>query len=601
MFARVDAVTLRAERRAILAEARRALGIEHLVLMIHDASFPSRADEESGRGSPYSRGARDLLAWAEDLGFNGVQLGPQGETTLTNPSPYDGTAFAKSVLSIALFPLAHDPAWEGILSPELLEAIVRDAPGGSAGARVDHAYVFEAHRRAIREAHARAPRQGEVWKRFLAWRAANAWWLARDAQYETWTAMFGTDDWRAWPASLPDVPGDEVFELGQFVVHAQHEELVAYANERGFRLFGDLQIGLAHRDRLGRDDLFLPGYALGAPPSRTNPEGQPWGYPVFRPESSEALALVTARAKKVFSEFHGLRVDHPHGHVCPWVYDATRPDALAAVAEGARLFESPDLPDHPRLAPYAIARAVQIDRGVARYADAWVMSLDAEQVARYGRRIALLTDAARAFRRAEEDVLLEVLSTCPYPLARVLEARGLGRFRVLQKADPRDPNDVYSTHQAKRGDWVMLGNHDTPPIWARVATFDAARVNAWCDHLEARLGKAAIDRAAVAQDAAALAQPMLVDLLACDAGRVGVFFADLLGMKESYNLPGVVSADNWTLRAGNDFAPAHAERAARGHALDVPLALAAALRVRGDVALATKVEHAIGVQLPAAL
>ena len=40
------------------------LGIRRLVLQIHDASFPSRPDEEVGRGSPYSAGARDFLTFA---------------------------------------------------------------------------------------------------------------------------------------------------------------------------------------------------------------------------------------------------------------------------------------------------------------------------------------------------------------------------------------------------------------------------------------------------------------------------------------------------------------------------------------------------------
>ena len=44
----------------LLHEARRALGIDQLVLAVHDASFPSAPGEDAGRGSPYSGGARDL-------------------------------------------------------------------------------------------------------------------------------------------------------------------------------------------------------------------------------------------------------------------------------------------------------------------------------------------------------------------------------------------------------------------------------------------------------------------------------------------------------------------------------------------------------------
>src|SRR5690348_11129883 len=57
------------------------LGIDRLVLAIHDQSFPSTLDEDVGRGSPYGLGARALLELLAALGFDGVQLGPQGDTS----------------------------------------------------------------------------------------------------------------------------------------------------------------------------------------------------------------------------------------------------------------------------------------------------------------------------------------------------------------------------------------------------------------------------------------------------------------------------------------------------------------------------------------
>lgn len=570
-------------RREILAEARRALGLEHLLLLIHDASLPSRPGEDTGRGSPYSSGARDLFDWALDRGFTGIQLGPQGETSRSNPSPYDGTAFSKTILSIALRRLADDPEWEGVLEPRVVDAIVRDVPGSSD--RVHYAYVFGAHRRALAAAFARIDRGGALYRRFSEWRTTHAAWLDRDARIESWSAMFGTDDWRLWPASLPDVGrGDDLFAFGQFVVHQQHAAFLAYADASGLRIFGDLAIGISHRDRFEHDALFLTDYVMGAPPSRTNPEGQAWAYPVFEPESEEALAWLRARATKLLSEMHGLRIDHPHGHVCPWVYDARSPNAVQAVRAGARLFESPDLSDHPELAAHAIARSDQIDRGVSRWDDAWVTQLDEEQITRYARRIDVLVEAALASGRSRHDVLCEVLSTCPYPLLCVMQRHGFGRFRVVQKADPRDPTDVYRTDLACPGDWVMLGNHDTPPIWRCVDGWPPGKIEAWSDYLARRLGSGTIDRGS-------LPQAMFADLFASEAGRVGVFFADLFGSREIYNRAGELDERNWTLRVGRDFARTHADRVARGEALDVLGAFATVLRLRDCHALAAEVEQ----------
>src|SRR5580658_10192565 len=100
--------------RELSHAARRALGIDDLVLAIHDASFPSDPGEDIGRGTPYSRGARRLVAFADALGFTGLQLGPQGVTTPTNRSPYDGSVFSRNPLSISLDALACHPEWERV-------------------------------------------------------------------------------------------------------------------------------------------------------------------------------------------------------------------------------------------------------------------------------------------------------------------------------------------------------------------------------------------------------------------------------------------------------------------------------------------------------
>ncbi|MGZ6096539.1 MAG: 4-alpha-glucanotransferase, partial [Polyangiales bacterium] len=65
---------------SLVRDALSVLGIEELVLGVHDACFPSAKGEDVGRGSPNGQGARDLVDYASELGFSGLQLGPQGET-----------------------------------------------------------------------------------------------------------------------------------------------------------------------------------------------------------------------------------------------------------------------------------------------------------------------------------------------------------------------------------------------------------------------------------------------------------------------------------------------------------------------------------------
>jgi 4-alpha-glucanotransferase len=438
-------------------------------------------------------------------------------------------------------------------------------------------------------------------------------WLARDALYEVLSRRHRGACWREWPdprdRAPPVAAGDrrrrallaaragelEEYALVQLLLADAHAAFRARARSLGLALFADLQVGMSDRDAWAAQGFTLAGWRMGAPPSRTNPEGQPWGFPVLDPAASRgpggdggpALAFVRTRARKAFAEYDGLRIDHPHGLVCPWVYrvgDGAPPPALA-VRGGARLFGSPDV---PALAAFAIARADQLDRTLPRHADGWVRALDDEQVARY----AVLLDAVVAAAPDPRDVACEVLSTQPYPLARVLARHRLGRFRITQKADLSSPADVYRSDRAQPEDWIMLGNHDTRPIRAVAegwAVTDAGRRSA--EYLAGRLlprasaGEREAFVARTAGDPLRLAQAAFADLFVGPARHVHVYFTDLLGLRERYNAPGVVSDENWSLRLAPGVQRRHAEDARAGRALDVARALAAALRAR-DPALA---------------
>ncbi len=616
-----------ASHHELVVAALRALGIERLVLAIHDVSFPSAAAEDVGRGSPYSSGGRALLDFAASLGFDGIQLGPQGQTSLGNPSPYDGSVFSKNILSIALPELA-EPRFAGILPPTFVDAAVyrgpASAPNGDSRAHYTHAFRIQSEGLSLAAANlARRAAAGDPSARALAVDVAafasapSSAWLAHDARFEAFAVEHSTDDWRRWPegdrlpspARIAEIQTKhrdviDAYVLGQYVLDAQHHALREHAAATcgGVRLYGDLQVGLSLRDRWSRDHLFLARYLMGAPPSRTNPEGQPWGYPVLDPKQylarfvgedgedatrSAPLAFVRHRVTKLFAELDGLRIDHPHGLVCPWVYDASSPDPLAAVVNGARLFETPASPAHPSLAELSLVRPDQINGAVPAYDDDHVHDLTDAQLAEYDRIFAIVMDAARAAGRNADDVLCEVLSTCPAPLGGIMKRHGLGRFRVTQKASLVDPHDGYRGENAHRRDWIMIGNHDTPPLravvdrWTRNATVEARAA-----YLATRLEPSAARRerlaASLASDPRRLALGMFAELFVGPAANVLVFFADLYGETAIYNTPGVIRDENWSMRVPRDFARVYETRRARGEAMDVAGALALAMRARGE-------------------
>jgi 4-alpha-glucanotransferase len=290
----------------------------------------------------------------------------------------------------------------------------------------------------------------------------------------------------------------------------------------------------------------------------------------------------------MLSEYDGLRIDHPHGLVCPWIYSVADRDSDDAIWRGARAFASPDRPE-PDLARWAIARLDDLDAAVrAPFADNRVRRLDEVQVARYSRLFDVLSNLS-AGRAAREVFAAEVLSTCPYPLERVLARHGLGRFRVTQKIDPADSDDVYRAERASREDWVMLGTHDTPPVFPLVEEWlRSGSAGSRARYLAERLIDNPTERPAAAAHFASSPRELLcasmAELFAGPAENVFVFVGDLFGEHEPFNRAGVIHPDNWTARLPEHFEDLYATRLREGRALDI----AAALRLAATRSLTGK-------------
>jgi 4-alpha-glucanotransferase len=595
----------RAER-AFVHDTLRRLGVRRFVLGVHDSAFPPDA-WDAGYGAPLSPAGRRFLAFASRLGFDALQLGPTGQISTVNLSPYDGTAFARNIWSLGVGALTGDE-YAGLLQPDVADRL---ALGHRGAARVQPERVERVMREVLEACHARLAELGArapehpLLRDFERFRTEHRWWLERNAVYEALAARVGDDPSRFDPAvealfepgaagvqrigALRATlgPAIERSELAQYLCHAQQAQFRDFARAEGVALWGDMQVGFSHRDRFLHRDCFNPRWLVGAPPSRTNPDGQPWGYPLLDPDQldsavSPARQLFEQRVRKLLSEHDGVRIDHPQGLVCPWIYRAGDADTFHAVRNGARAFDSPDGPD-PDLARWAIARHGDLAPAAhSPFADDWVRQLDDAQVARYSRLFDVLVSLCDGRGAARDVFATEALSTCPYPLGRVLMHHGLGRFRVVQKADLTNPADVYRTDQAQPDDWLMLGTHDSPPVFpvARGWLQDGSAPLRAAYLAERLIEDPAGRRAAAARFASSereLLCASLADLFRSRAENVFVFVGDLFGESQPFNRPGVVHPDNWTARLPDNFEEVYAERLREGCALDITSALQLAL------------------------
>jgi len=613
-------------------EALAVLGIRNFLFGIHDTAFPGLPEEDLGCGTPYSEGAAQFLNFIRNLGFNGVQLGPQGMTTPVNPSPYDGTLFSKNRLLLAPLPLIGSDL--KLLDMENLARLIGQCPAENS--RTQRAFAEKAVQQIAAEACRRSRRNhledgpsqsAAIHQAFSGFRQRNAAWLERDALYEVLRQRYREKNWKDWRGTAEAELDRQLFSpptgteaatqrrisalrqanseaiddfcFTQFLLAEQHQRLRNLCLHLGLKLFGDCQIGMSERDAWFAQSFLLAGYFMGAPPSRTNPAGQPWSYPVLDPhcycqngpsggrEPGPAIRFFRHRVDKLLAEFDGLRIDHPHGLICPWVYRAEQEDSLLAVQSGARLFAAPALVDHPQLADYAIARPDQLNQQQARFAEDWVASLEPDQVSRYAVLFEEIMAAARDQGCDANDIAGEILSTQPYPLKRVMEFYGQGRFRVTQKADLENPQDVYRSENARPEDWLMLGNHDTPPIWKLAADWrDSGASRQQATYLAERLKIPEPERAdwvnQHSSDAGALVQAKFADLFVGPARNVMVYFTDLFGLMEPFNRPGTIDAGNWSLRVPPDFEDLFREKLPQNLILNIPRALAMALRAQGE-------------------
>lgn len=611
-------------------EALKWLGIKRFTLAIHDQSFPSCADEETGYGSLYTRGASDFLDFIKDLGFDTIQLGPQGKISRSNISPYNSAIFSKNPLFLSLWRLGKN-------CPFLLDNCqffekndknhYSDFSGNVYSADIEKAWNIT--EQAVSVLYDNFLKNGETEPEFLEkfneFRLKNKErfpnWLKHDTIFEILSLQYGTDDWTKWNGPNNSFLDSNLFcrnnfgnnnvqrristlfennrekaekyALVQFLLACQHKETRTEIKNRGLRIYGDMQIGYSNMDIWSLRDLFLKGYYLGAPPSRTNPAGQPWGYPVLEPALyyhkgtiGLSLALINERVKKMFSEFDGLRIDHPHGLVCPWVYKKSDRDQYHSVQNGARLFSSPCSLGHPCLAKYSIVspRQLSCDSDCKPYDDNRITSLTDEQTDRYAVIIDIILETAKNVGVTKDDILCEVLSTLPYPLGQVMRARGLGRFCVTQKADPFNPDDVYRRENTSPQDWIMAGNHDTKPLFLvadeRMGTeWYSARCGILAQELKNGNERGEYYSILV-KNSREFRDAMVAELFLGPAQNVMIFFPDLLGMMEIYNRPGVTDKKNWTLRVPRNFREFYEKQVKSGNAPKLGKCLAMALRAK---------------------
>ncbi len=601
--------TLDKNRVNTIRKALQALGKKNFVFIMHNGSFPAAEGENTGFGTINSNGGKNFINYAAGL-FDAIQMGPAGKTKSSDSSPYTGTIFSNNPLFIDLKALTTDK-WHNILSAETFNNIVENNPNKNKN-RTSYSYILKKQAEALSEAYSNFIKLDDkkLNKEFESYKLENDSWLDKDSLYEALSIEHGTDFWPNWKSKTDKnlfnpKSNEEKIEFGkrideiskkyakdideykfiQFILYKQNLETRKLADSKGIKMIADRQVAFSDRDCWAYQSLFLEGWCLGCPPDYFSKDSQAWGFPVIKPKKlfnndgslGEAGILMKNLFKKMFKENPGgVRIDHIVGLIDPWVYKAGK---KPMPEQGAgRLYSSPE---HPELKQYAIAKIEDLDDTLTADNEKRVKNLSKEQIKLYGRLIEnIVIAAAKEEGLTKDSIVCEDLGTLTNPVAAVMKEYELQGMKLTQFTVPTEAEDPYRCKNITPKSWAMVGTHDNQPVtlWAKklVHTHEGyLHVKNLVEDLFAEAANQDEIIVKMTNDENFLKETKLVELFACKAENIQIFFTDFFNMDETYNTPGTSGDKNWSLRLPDNFESMQT--------INLPLLLKKAIIARGKV------------------
>ncbi|MBQ6583297.1 MAG: 4-alpha-glucanotransferase [Mogibacterium sp.] len=285
----------------------------------------------SSLASPYGIGtvgkeAREFIDFLADSGQSFWQILPVCPTGYGD-SPYQSfSSFAGNPYFIDLPLLEQD----GLLQRSEYDTI----EWGTQPDRVDYGRMNAFRFDVLRKASDRLlERRSTGYEEFCR---KNEYWLEEYALFMALKAHHGGVSWSDWVEEYRNRNSEAVLRFArehraetdfwkavQYLFFAQWEELLAYAEEKGIRIIGDMPIYVsmdsadvwAHPELFQLDEQLRPLEVSGCPPDGFSETGQMWGNPLFNWElmREDGYQWWVRRISYLCDIYHVLRIDHFRG------------------------------------------------------------------------------------------------------------------------------------------------------------------------------------------------------------------------------------------------------------------------------------------------
>lgn len=453
-----------------------------------------------------------LGRWARRMRQRFVQLLPVNESSPGDASPYAAiSAFAIDPVYLALREVPD-------LAPDAHVASVLAVPV-AAGSAIPRGAIRDAKLGALSAAWARFREvelagDGERARAFRAFAHRERFWIADYALFRALKERHGWGSWEGWPrpaavaARARTELRDEAltdraafFTYVQWLLFEQWARVRAELRRLGVALKGDVAFVLRRdsADGWAHEDLFVPGWEVGAPPDDFSASGQKWGLPLYDwPRLRETnFAWWRERIRQAAQLYDLFRIDH--------VVGLFRTYAMPIDGDGDRRF-------------YPAGEPEQVEQGEAFLAMVREECGPAEPIA-------------------------EDLGVIPPFVRQALRRHGIPGYKVLrwerEGGHFRDPRTFEALSVA------TTGTHDTTTTvqWWRDLSPDERE--AFARDLDMALGHDAIASGSLG----ALARRALLGRLYESGSRFAVApVQDLFGWQERINVPMTIGDGNWNYR-----------------------------------------------------
>ena len=614
------------------------MGTKERMVITHGSCFPA-IGKDSHIGSPFGKAANEYIKFLALYGFNGNQLGPNGELVKGEHSPYQSSAFAKNRLFIDIEELTNDK-YGHLLSDNDIDDYLETPK------HTDKNYVytdFEAANSLYDKALTKAfnnfkanvqkgqPEAIALNKEFKAYLSANNSHndkrLTEEGIFNALSNEYGTDEFMDWNNDLDrnlivlvkrgeleasirynELYNDnrkqiEQYKFEQFIATKQIKENKEFRDKIGFKYCSDMLVGCSKMDHWRYRDAFIEGYQIGAYEYMKNP--QMWDSPILHPrklfkgnnrELGRAGEFLKDKLDTALEFCENVRIDHVMGLIEPFVID----NSSIIYDENGNVINDPN--KTPVHAEYMSNMRTPDGKPLDDYKNYSCDFTHKDGYKTYHSNIMndIVLPILKEHGLEPNDPVWEDLCSQPEAFSKVYyENLHLPKLQQLEWARAQTGGE---------NDWYLIGSHDSIPALQMIKRFAIKKDengNEYKDYWTKNNGGWNPDYLAgylnmdperieerndfkdkIANDDKERVKAKFAELLTTKKFQIS--FADLLGIVDDdviYNVGGTNRDDNWKLRISPDFIDKYYENLASDNptAINIPEVLKIAVQAKLDM------------------